>query len=256
MVYNNVTNTLRNWCNEMTHRYSNEYQIERTRSGQSVRFLSYLVTAELSYKLGSIIDKDYPFFEAYRNAILELIPIHINHTLKKELGKIETYYVQRAESAFLEYLDSVLADCPSPNVPYCRIIQGPEAISIADHFYESWKYDTTYWYPLNGMSGNEMLFISPKRIEPYLGAIRQLLGLPQNHIYEYGEARYDRLHCAEVEELENYSGCETAYCPKDFSWIIYFSHENTVTFAGTIVPQIKEILRSEMEHWNRFEWDD
>lgn len=256
MVFNNVTNTLRNWCNEMTLHYSNEYQLERTRAGQSLRFLSYLVTAELSYKLGTIIDKDYPSFEIYRNAVLELIPIHIDHALKKELGKIETYYVQRAESAFREYMDSVLSDCPSPGVPYCRIIRGSEANSIADHFYEAWKYDTTYWYPLNSMSGKDMLFISPKRIEPYLGTIRQLLGLPQNHIYEYGESVYDNPHCAEVDELGDYSGCESAFCPKDFSWIIYFSHENTVTFAGTIVPQIKEILRSEMEHWNRFEWDD
>lgn len=256
MVYNNVTNTLRNWCNEMTHRYSEEYRLERTRIGQSVRFLSYLVTAELSYKLGTLIDKDYPSFESFRNAVLELIPIHIDHTLKKELGKIETYYVQRAESAFREYMDSVSPDCPSPNVPYYRIIHGEEANNVANRFYETWRYDTTYWYPLNGMSEDDKLFISPKRIKPYLQEIHQLLGLPQDHIYEYGEAWYGRPHCAEVDELEDFSGCETAYCPKDFSWIIYYSHENTVTFAGTIVPQIKEILRLETEHWNRFEWDD
>jgi hypothetical protein len=59
-----------------------------------------------------------------------------------------------------------------------------------------------------------------------------------------------------VDKLEDCSGCETAYCPKDFSWIIYYSHENTVTFAGTIVPQIKKLLRSEQAYWNRFDWSD
>lgn len=141
-------------------------------------------------------------------------------------------------------------------MPYYRIILGGEANSIAAHFFYVWKYDTTYWYLLNGMSGDDKLFIPPKRIEPYRREIHQLLGLPQDHIYEYGEAWYDRPHCAEVDEIENYSGCETAYCPKDFSWIIYSSHENTVTFAGTIIPRIKEILRAEQEYWNRFDWTD
>lgn len=253
MVYNNVTNTLRNWCNEMTQRYSEAYQQERVKTGQSVRFLSYLVTSELSYKLGALIDKEYPSFEEYLNAVLELLPQHIDYTLKKELGKIETYYVQAAESAFREYMASVSPDCISPNVPYNRIIRGEEANIIANRFYEAWRYDTAYWYPLNRMSGNDKLFISPERIEPYLDEIFHLLKLPQDHIYEYGESMYDHPYCAEVDELGDYSGCECAFCPKDFSWIIYFSHEKTVTFAGSIVPGIKEILHTEQEHWNRFE---
>jgi hypothetical protein len=256
MIFNNVTNTLRNWCNEMTLHYSDEYQLERTRTGQSVRFLSYLVTSELSYQLGTIIDKDYPSFEEYQKAVLKLLPQHIDYALKKELGKIETYYVQSTESAFREYLESVSPDCLSPNVPYNRIIPGEEANITANRFYEAWRYDTTYWYPLNNMPGDDKLFISPARIEPYLHAIYRLLRLPKEHIYEYGESVYDHPYCAEVDELGDYSGCECAFCPKDFAWIIYFSHENTVTFAGAIVPQIKEILRAEMEHWNRFEWDD
>jgi len=253
VVYNNVTNTLRNWCDEMTQRYSEAYQQERSRNGQSVRFLSYLVTTELSYKLGTLIDKEYPSFEEYLKAILELLPQHIDYTLKKEFGKIETYYIQAAESAFREYMNSVSPDCTSPNVPYNRIIRGEEANIIANRYYEAWRYDTTYWYPLNRMSGDEKLFISPERIVPYLGEIFRLLKLPQNHVYEYGESVYDHPYCAEVDELGDYSGCECAFCPKDFSWIIYYSHENTVTFAGTIVPRIKEILHAEQEHWNRFE---
>lgn len=256
MVYNNVTNTLRNWCHEMTQQYSEAYQQERSKTGHSVRFLSYLVTSELSYKLGTIIDKEYLSFEEYRSAVLALIPQHIDFTLKKELGKTETYYVQAAESAFREYVESVSPDCISPVVPYNRIIWGDEAKTIANRFYEAWHYDKSYWYPLNRMSGDDKLFISPDRIKPYLHEIYRLLRLPQEHIYAYGEAVYDHPYCGEAEELAFYSGCETAFCPKDFSWIIYFSHENTVTFAGSIVPGIKEILRAEQDHWNRFEWPD
>lgn len=253
MIYNNVTNTLRNWCSEMTRRYSDEYQQERMRAGQSLRFLTYTVTAELHYKLGALVDRDFPNYKAYLNAVSELMSIHIDFTLKKELGKVEIYYIRTAEIAFLDYLKTLSPDCLAPACPYYRIIRGEEADMIADNIFSSWGYDTSYWHPLNGESGTDRLFIAPKRIEPYLDEIRHLLGIPQEHIYEYGEAWYDHPHCAEVDDLKNYSGCETAYCAKDFSWIIYYSHENTVTFAGSIVPRIKEILRAEQEYWNRFD---
>ena len=52
-----------------------------------------------------------------------------------------------------------------------------------------------------------------------------------------------------------YGGCETIYTDKDFSWAIYFFHEDTVAFAGSIVPKAKELLSTKKEYWNRFEWD-
>lgn len=91
----------------MMPHYLDDYQKERARTGQSIRFLSYLVTAELSYKLGTLIDKEYPSFEEHQKAVLALLPLHIDYTPKKELGKVETYYVQATESAFCEYMDSV-----------------------------------------------------------------------------------------------------------------------------------------------------
>ncbi len=38
--------------------------------------------------------------------------------------------------------------------------------------------------------------------------------------------------------------------------IFYFSHEDAVSFAGAIVPIIKEILVAEKDHWNRYEYPD
>ena len=138
-------------------------------------------------------------------------------------------------------------------MPYRRVIWGDEADCIIDRFYEVWKYNTTYWYPLNEMSGDDKLFMRYERVRPYLGEINRILGLPQERIYEYGEACYNRLHCAEVDELEEYSGSEVAYCPKDFSWLIYYSHEDTVTFAGDIVSLVKGILGKEREYWDCFD---
>ena len=56
-----------------------------------------------------------------------------------------------------------------------------------------------------------------------------------------------------MDDITGYGGNECAYLPKDLSWIIYFSHEGTVTFAGSILSAVRELLAGEREHWNK--WD-
>ncbi len=244
MICNNVTNALRAWCLAATDRYSRECQQERLDTGISLRFISSAVTAELHYKLGTLIDQDFPCYPAYLTAVADLMQIHIDFTLTKPLDPAESHYVRIAENAFWDYLQSLSPDCPAPDVPYCRIIRGSEAKKIARQIRRAWGYDTSCWYPLNGEPASGKFFISTKWIEPHMDEIRRLLGTPPNRIYEYGEEWYDLPHCAEVDQIKTRSS-EIAYSPKDFSWLIYFSHENTVTFAGTIVPAIQEILRGE-----------
>ena len=55
----------------------------------------------------------------------------------------------------------------------------------------------------------------------------------------------------EVDELSlEFNGCETAYIAKDFNWIVYKSHEGTITFSGSILYDVKRILKPKQEYWN------
>ena len=72
--------------------------------------------------------------------------------------------------------------------------------------------------------------------------LERIIGLPKIHIYSFGENNFRPEHCIETTELIEYGGCETIYTDKDFSWAIYFSHEGTVSFAGSIVPIAKNLL--------------
>ena len=90
-------------------------------------------------------------------------------------------------------------------------------------------------------------------LEPYWDRLCALTGLPGARLYEYGESCYEDGQILEVDVMESYGGTECAYLPKDLSWIIYFSHEETVTFAGSILGAVKELLADEREHWNKWE---
>lgn len=255
MKFNNVIDTLRCWCAEMTEKYADQYKEERNTTGESLRFFRYLVTGELQYKLGTLVDRDFPDFQAFLSEISRLMSVHLDTTLSKRLDPEEASHVHAAEEAFTAYLATVTPDCPHPPFPYIRNIIGAEADMIISKFRAVWNYDPVgYWYPLVGKSDDSKLFISFDYAQPHLDKISQLIGIPENHIFEYGENWYPGVPaCAEVDEIVGYGGCEVAYTNRDFTWVIYFSHENTITFAGSIVPQVKEILASEAAHWNRWE---
>ena len=143
--------------------------------------------------------------------------------------------------------------CRHPGKHYIRVILGEERERLEYAILEKWGYCADYWYPLKGSFDENKLFLSVDWFEPYWDRLCQILGLPESRVYEYGESYFDDGQLLEVDDITGYGGNECAYLPKDLSWIIYFSHEGTVTFAGTILPQVRELLASEREHWNKWE---
>ena len=138
--------------------------------------------------------------------------------------------------------------------PYYRVINGEERERLEYTILEKWDYDPVhYWYPLRGGFDEKKLFFPADRLEPYLVRLRRLLGLPDRHIYEYGEGCGESSQLALVDDIYGYGGFECMCLPEDLSWAVYFSHEDTVTFAGSILGAVKELLADEREHWNKWE---
>ncbi len=253
MKFNNVIETLRCWCAKTTSEYRTQYEQEQRENGQSKLFLRYAVTKELYQKLGTLLDREFSDFLAFLREVRVLAatpwqPAHPNKHSHEEIA-----HIRAANTAFWAYLQTLDPNCPLPEVPYYRGIMGKEAGVLMAHFKTVWNYDPAKsWYPLSGPQDDGKLFLHIDHVEPYFTQINAVLGLPEEHIYEYGECWPRYPACAECEEMDGYCGCEVAYTDRDFRWIIYFSHEETVTFGGSIVPQIKEILAAEKEHWNQW----
>ncbi len=253
MKFNNVIETLRCWCAQMTWEYRDQYERERQERGKSSLFHRYAVTNELYQKLGTLIDREFLDYKSLLREIRVLAAAHWKPTLFQTHTEEETAHIRGVKSAFWAYLETVDPNCPRPEVPYYRGIMGKEAGVLMVRFRDRWNYDPAeYWYPLKGCPDDQKLFLNVNYAEPYFAQINSLLGLPEVHIYEYGECDPRYPACAECDEIDGYCGCEVAYTDRDFQWIIYYSHEDTVTFAGSILPQIKEILANEKEHWNKW----
>lgn len=257
MTFNNIINHLKLWCINKAKAYQMVYG-----NYGGITYVGYQVAYELEFKLSTLIDKSFDCTEDLKREVVDLIDVHYEPSVLNPQNSLAKHVIDKTNREFFEFLEHLLSkseELALADIPYARAIVGAEATALQDKFRSVWGYvNTSYWFPLMGDEPkgiSEKFFIMFDRIEPYMKQLEQIIGLPQTHLYCYGESRFRPKNCIETVELIEYGGCETIYTDKDFSWAIYFSHENTVAFAGSIVPKIKELLSNESEHWNKFEWD-
>lgn len=253
MVFNGVTEYLRRYCYDLEERYRKRSEEERLCTGRSLLFVKGFFFEEMAYKLAALVDWDAPSFEAYREQVRALIPVRKAYVLRKERVPEALALVREAEEELRGLLGSLTEQNTAEPEHYLRVIHGAEREQLEYAILEKWGYCADYWYPLKGGFDENKLFLSVDWFEPYWDRLCALAGLPENRVYEYGESYFDDGQLLEVDDMTGYGGNECAYLPKDLSWIIYFSHENTVTFAGTILPTVRELLAPEREHWNKWE---
>lgn len=257
MLFNNIVNHLKQWC-------VNKAGIYQTVHGAhgGITYVGCLISYELEFKLSTLIDKSFGCVEDLKREVINLIDVHYEPSIIEPQNSLAQHIIDKTNREFCEFLEEVLAQKESlalADIPYTRVIVGSEAIALQENFRSVWGYvNTSYWFPLvrnEPKEISEKFFVMFDYLEPYIKQLEQIMGLPQIHLYSYGESDFRPQNCIETVEFVEYGGHETIYTDKDFSWAIYFSHENTVAFAGSIVPKVKELLSKEKEHWNKFEWD-
>lgn len=256
MIFNDDINRLKLWCENRA-----KACMPTDGSYGGIASVGYHLVYELIFKRSTLMDRPFESKNDFREAILAMMEIHYEPCILEPQNNAAQHMIEKTNRAFCAYLDEVLSEpgIPAPvDILFRRIIVGDEAKGLIEKFRTVWGYvNTCCWFPLMGNEPEEIeekFYIMFQYLEPYQKALEKLLGLPQTHIYSYGETAFMPEHCEEVAELIEYGGCESIYTDKDFSWAIYFSHEDTVAFAGAIVPKVKELLCAEKEHWDKFEW--
>ena len=257
MVLNNIINHLIIWCRGKAEVYRIAYK-----ANGGGFCIGSTFAYEMDFKLSTLMDRPFESADALKKEVLDLLDVHYEPGILKPQNRTAQYIIDKVKREFREYLDEVLAKwgtLPLVDLPYSRAIVGTEAAALQKRFRSVWGYEkNSYWFPLMGDEPKEVadkFFIMFDHFEPYMKQFEQIIGLPRTHLYCYGETVCRPPHCFETTELIEYGGCETIYTDKDFSWAVYFSHEDTVAFAGAIVPAVKELLMGEKEHWDKFEWD-
>lgn len=135
---------------------------------------------------------------------------------------------------------------------YRRLIDKHESVHLHEKLKADWGVDG-YWYPLKSPQpkSDEYLFLIDSSYEQYKQKLREeLLKHNINSLFELREhGTHDNEYEIETVIFDpNYNGSEGYWFDHNMRWLIYVSHEDTITFAGKFISDLaRKTLPDEIE---------
>ena len=189
----------------------------------------------------------------FRN--IQKLKAEIIHSCENEL--VEHYNNPRGNDVFRRRIDVIrnnfidfvnsldLKQIEFDNqLPYERRLNADESKKLRKSLKNIWDFDgwnngNYYWEPIAETKNSQPLIYFEAEIfsENDIERVKQMISkIYGNRIFKLTEDMLD--YEIEYTELSN-DWIESAFTDKSYSWLIYFSHEGTLTFSGkNIIQQI------------------
>lgn len=155
-------------------------------------------------------------------------------------------------SAFLDGIDRSTLREP-PQVPYRLTLSQDEVQTLLGEAQRRWGLTRAAWFPIAGdrPAGVEV-FDTTKSAEGALEEVLRRALVEQQierliEIREWGASHELDLTCAQLY----YNGAEALFMDSSLTWLVYASHESTVTIGGTALLQA---IASEWPEWRDSLW--
>lgn len=263
MIFNDQLLMLRGYCEDHA-------------VGGGVKSICPEIFPLLELRLCTVTGKEHTDISVFETDICTIIGDVRKFALSKVSNRVEEYKIGKSLDGVTAFLASICAEgnIPSgkiPALPYRRTIIGDEMQALIQRFDDVWDYSSqcaALWYPLEDVDiitkGCEALWLMTDYVKPYEPAIRLLIGLPDKPVYRWSNHRLsfttmsdtarmpDFIWVDETSDPDFCNGYEDIYTDRDFSWAIYISHEETITFAGSIVPEIRRLMADISDSFNHY----
>lgn len=248
----------RRYCMEHRTYWMTRYANERT--GQDFPVYTYS-------------DKDYDLFPRYNMlaAILgelellvgkpdvsrdTLVQLGLSSQLPfndSEEHPIEIAAMQQEREKFVHFIQTITPEALDQiaPLPHRRRLNTAEKEVVDQQLLERWNYDGDYWDPIVDKCHTELLYLAKANItkEDYQAIISFIGGYAATYLLEATEEGV----ITEIAVGEFHPDCyETAYCDYQYEWIIYGSHESTITFAGEqLLAFIRQLFEGREDLFNK-----
>jgi hypothetical protein len=162
------------------------------------------------------------------------------------------------EAALIRVDGSTLQDVQP--LPYRRVLQEDESTEIRSRIRDRWRVDVnSYWYPLTSERPADVeAFEAPWLLHEVPTAVLQgiLLRRGVSRIWEVREGGPDYAIDRALFEPE-YNGQEGYWTSEALDWIVYASHESSLTVGGWLLDEVRSVWPGSVDHiykgWE-FEW--
>jgi len=171
-------------------------------------------------------------------------------------GSVELSAMNEERHAFYQFVLGVTSDDLASVEPlfYRRVLSQDESDEVWNRVESRWGIKkANYWYPLTPYTGADVAAFQDRFLEEAIpkDTFRTLLsrtGLTR--IYELRE--YGPEYCLDVEAAFEpfYNGAEGYWCSEQMNWLVYASHESSITLGGWLLDEVKQLW----PEWHKYIW--
>ena len=172
---------------------------------------------------------------------------------RRPIGEIDRSAMADERETFCRYIrERTLYDLQAVEaMPYRRVLTAEESKSIWSHVRTRWQIAEGYWYPLAACTLPGVVAFKAGAFEeavPYWMLQNALAARGIGRVWELRE--YGPEFEQDVSLFEPYyNGAEGFWSSGDLDWLIYASHESSVTVAGWLLPELKAMWPSWQSHF-------
>ena len=218
-------------------------------------FPRYQVLSAILDELETGVGQDQLPIDSYRQVLSKIGQSAHNLFTTGMENPVALLAMQAERASFSHYIETIPVDTlrTIEPLPHKRRLTSAENNDIRGALRTIWNVQEGYWNPLNNRSPKPTVFLAKANIDPHdYARIRA-------RIIQKADSVLIRLtEDGAVYELDPelfHPDCyETVYCDRRFDWIVYGSHERTVTFGGTwLLPFIEQVYADRKHHLNAWE---
>lgn len=174
---------------------------------------------------------------------------------QKPICKIDAKAIAEEREAFCRFVEGLNLTALSSvqELPYRRVLTDEESTSIWSRLRARWRISNEYWYPLRECELSDVLAFKTSAFDEAMFArLRDMLAARGvEHVWELRE--YGPEYEQDVSLfVPCYNGAEGYWSSGDLEWIVYASHESSVTIAGWVLEELK----AQWPLWQHYIWTD
>lgn len=160
-------------------------------------------------------------------------------------GPIEEETMNEERNAFVHFIQTLSEEALSKvdPLPYRRVLKTSESRQVWMRLKTAWGIQNGYWYPLADCSVDSVNAFQDKYLREEVGPDRLRTLLAERGITKVWELReYGVEYEMELAAFDPYyNGVEGYWCSDDMDWIIYASHESSITIGGWLLGEVKQV---------------
>lgn len=173
---------------------------------------------------------------------------------RKPMGRTDANAMANERESFCDFVRGI-SDSELQSIeplPYQRVLSKSESDVLWTRLRNRWKIPTGYWFPLIDCSLTDVVAFQDRYFEEFCSSF-DLSGLlvsrGVSRVWELRE--YGPEYEQDVSEFDpQYNGAEGYWSSGDLDWIVYASHESSVTVGGWLLDELKP----HWPEWNQRIW--